>query len=207
MAGEEIKAMVRRELNSAGNLDVADEIVAAEFVGHDSAMPDPIRGPAGVKEAVTGYRTAFPRPPHDDRGTGGRGRPRRNSVEGDRDAPGRAVRARAGRRQATVTGTEHDPSLGGKIAEDWTNWDTLGLCRRWGQYRRRRRCRRATTVWRRAAAAALRACRGLSRRSSVPIDGGTEHHPMRDRAANTTHMPCPECGASVARSEGGYSPV
>ena len=135
MAGEEIKAMVRRELEElygAGNLDVADEIVAAEFVGHDSAMPDPIRGPAGVKEAVTGYRTAFP----DLRMT-----IEAQVAEGDLVATRwKATGTHQGElfgigptgKQATVTGTSMTRVSGGKIAEDWTNWDTLGLLQQLG---------------------------------------------------------------------------
>jgi predicted SnoaL-like aldol condensation-catalyzing enzyme len=57
----ENKAMVHRvaeEVFSEGNLDVVDELYAANFVQHG---PDgEVNGPEGVKQVVTMYRTAFP---------------------------------------------------------------------------------------------------------------------------------------------------
>ena len=135
MAGEDLKAVVRRELEEvygAGNFDVADEIVAADFVGHDPAMPEPIRGPAGVKEAAGGYRAAFP----DLRLT-----IEAQVSEGDLVATRwRAAGTHQGElfgiaptgKQATVTGTSITRVSGGMIAEDWTNWDTLGLLQQLG---------------------------------------------------------------------------
>src|SRR5215212_4572152 len=61
---EENKAIARRaceEVFSAqGDLDVADEIFAPNFVGHDPASPEDIRGPEGVKEFANMFRNAFP---------------------------------------------------------------------------------------------------------------------------------------------------
>lgn len=60
---EENKDLARRDIEEVwneGNLDLVDEYVAEEFVLHDPAMPDDLRGPAGYKEVVTMYRTAFP---------------------------------------------------------------------------------------------------------------------------------------------------
>ena len=135
MAGEDMKAMVRRELEEvygAGNYEVADEIVAADYIGYDPAVPEPIRGPAGVKEAATGYRTAFP----DLRVT-----IEAQVSEGDLVATrwkasgthqGELFGIAATGKQATVTGTSITRVSGGKIAEDWTNWDTLGLLQQLG---------------------------------------------------------------------------
>jgi steroid delta-isomerase-like uncharacterized protein len=54
------KALVERylELYRSGNLSIADEIVAADFVDH--AHPESPRGAAGVKEMVQQARQAFP---------------------------------------------------------------------------------------------------------------------------------------------------
>ena len=50
---EENKAIVRRMideiLNGQGNLDVADELFAPDYVGHNPASPVDTRGPEGVK--------------------------------------------------------------------------------------------------------------------------------------------------------------
>ena len=128
MAGEDPKAVVRRELEElygAGNLEVADEIVAADFVGYDPALPEPIRGPAGVKDAVTGYRTAFP----DLRLT-----IEAQFSEGDlvatrwkaTDAPGRAVRHRRDRQAGDRDGNQHHAGLG---RQDRRGLDELGHAR------------------------------------------------------------------------------
>jgi steroid delta-isomerase-like uncharacterized protein len=60
---EQNKAMVRRwseELWSRGNLAVADQIVASDYVRHDPGDPFPARGPEDVKRIVTTLRGMFP---------------------------------------------------------------------------------------------------------------------------------------------------
>ena len=48
------------EIIGAGNYDLADELIAADAQGHDSALPQPTVGPEGFKEAARAYRAAFP---------------------------------------------------------------------------------------------------------------------------------------------------
>ena len=63
MSTEENKALARRvleEMFNKGNLDLADEVFAPDYVDHDPAMPEDIRGPEGFKEYVSIFRTAFP---------------------------------------------------------------------------------------------------------------------------------------------------
>ena len=63
MSIEENKAIVRRwseELWSEGKLEVADEIVAADYVRHDPGDPFPARGPEGVKRLVSMLRAMLP---------------------------------------------------------------------------------------------------------------------------------------------------
>ena len=63
MSAEENKTVVRRvieEMFNKGNLDAADELVAPDFVDHDPAMPEEVRGPEGFKEFTAAYRAAFP---------------------------------------------------------------------------------------------------------------------------------------------------
>ena len=60
---ERNKATARRwseELWSRGNLAVADEIIAADYVRHDPGDPFPAHGPADVKRIVTMLRTMLP---------------------------------------------------------------------------------------------------------------------------------------------------
>jgi len=61
---EENKAIARRALEEVfsgqGDLDAAYELFAPNFVGHDPASPEDIRGPEGAKEFASMYRNAFP---------------------------------------------------------------------------------------------------------------------------------------------------
>ena len=62
MSAVENKALARRvieEMFNKGNLDVADELFAPDYVDHDPAMPEDVRGPEGFKEYVCAYRSAF----------------------------------------------------------------------------------------------------------------------------------------------------
>ena len=62
MSTEENKALVRRvleEMFNKGNLDVANELLAPDYVDHDPAMPEDIHGPEGYKEYVSAFRSAF----------------------------------------------------------------------------------------------------------------------------------------------------
>ena len=135
MAGTDLKALVRRELEELfgrGNLDVADEIVATDYVGHDPALPEPIRGPEGLNQMVGGYRAAFP----DLEVTVGQ-----QIAEGDLVVTrwkargthrGELMGIAPTGRQATITGISIERVVDGKIVEDWTNWDTLGMMQQLG---------------------------------------------------------------------------
>jgi predicted SnoaL-like aldol condensation-catalyzing enzyme len=60
MSAEENKALARRvleEMFNKGNLDVAEELIAADYVDHDPAMPEDIHGLEGFKEYVSAYRS------------------------------------------------------------------------------------------------------------------------------------------------------
>jgi steroid delta-isomerase-like uncharacterized protein len=57
---KEIARKYPEEVISKGNLDLIDEIIADDYVEHNSAVPEPIHGPDGVKEYVSMLRTAVP---------------------------------------------------------------------------------------------------------------------------------------------------
>jgi steroid delta-isomerase-like uncharacterized protein len=63
MSVEENTAIVRRfydEVWNRGNLGVADEVFAADYVRHD-LRPTPVpQGPEGQKAVADGFRTGFP---------------------------------------------------------------------------------------------------------------------------------------------------
>jgi steroid delta-isomerase-like uncharacterized protein len=132
---EENKAIVRQqeeELFTQGNLDAADEVYAPDYVGHDPSNPEEVRGLEAAKRAASDYRQAFP--------------DLRVSVEdliaeGDRVAARLRVRgthlgeldgiAPTGRR-VDCTGIVISRIEEGKIAEDWANFDDLGMMQQLG---------------------------------------------------------------------------
>lgn len=109
-----------------GNLGVVDELVAEEYVGHDPAEPEPILGPGGVRASTEKYIAAF---------VG-------SVVVDDQVAAGDRVVSRWTRRgthagelegipatgkDVTVSGITISRFVDGRIVEEWTEWDTLGL--------------------------------------------------------------------------------
>ena len=135
MASTDPKKVVRRFLEEAfnkGNLSVLDDLVAGGYVGHDPAIPQPVKGPEGVKEMVGGYRAAF----SDLQIT-----IMDQLAEGDKVATRwRAVGTHDGElwgitptgKKTTVTGIAFDRVTDGKLIEGWDNWDALGMMRQLG---------------------------------------------------------------------------
>ena len=131
----ENKALARRlveEAFNAGRLEVVDELVASDFVEHDPSLTEEVRGPAGVKELIAGYRAAFPdiRITIEDQIADGDYVVSRWSGTGTHQ--GELMGMPATGKQATVTGITIDRIADGRIVESWDNWDTLGLMQQLG---------------------------------------------------------------------------
>ncbi|MDQ3910548.1 MAG: ester cyclase [Actinomycetota bacterium] len=63
MSEEANKPLMRRmvgEILNRGNLEVADEIFAPDYILHDPASPEDVRGPEGFKGFVSVFHNAFP---------------------------------------------------------------------------------------------------------------------------------------------------
>ena len=64
MSAEENKATIRRWIEEAwnqGNVDIAEEIYAADYTARDVNNPDrTLKGPAGIKLSVMETRSSFP---------------------------------------------------------------------------------------------------------------------------------------------------
>jgi steroid delta-isomerase-like uncharacterized protein len=134
MSSEQNKAIVRRAFEEpwTGNLDVVDELIASDYVGHDPASPEPLRGPDGVKEFVSTYRTAFP---------DARIAVEQQLAEGDLVATrwsargtheGELLGLSPTGKQVTVSGLTMSRLEGGKIVEEFQNWDALGMMQQLG---------------------------------------------------------------------------
>jgi steroid delta-isomerase-like uncharacterized protein len=135
VAANENKALVRRAFEegwNAGNLDVFDEVTSPDHVLHDPTVPEDVVGVDGMKGFASVLLGAFP--------------DLRFSIE-EQIAEGDMVATRwtssathegelmgiapTGNRTG-VSGVTVSRISGGKIAEDWNNWDALGLMRQIG---------------------------------------------------------------------------
>lgn len=126
---EDLKAIARREVEmfSTGDLSIADEIYSEDYVGHDPTKPEPIRGIEAAKEEAAGYRAAFSdlTLTIDNQVAEGEYVVTRWTARGthDGDLDGIAPTGRS----ATTGGISMIRVVDGKIVEDYTEWDALGL--------------------------------------------------------------------------------
>jgi len=127
------KAIIRRgfEAWNAADMDLFDEMWAADYVHHDPSAPD-VRGLEDYKRYVAYVHSRYP---------GLRLHIEDILAEGDKvaarytwritDSVGKQDRPPTGR-QVAVTGTAIYRLAGGRIAEIWVNWDELGYYRQLG---------------------------------------------------------------------------
>ena len=132
---EENKALSRRvveELYGQGKLDIVDELFDSNYVGHDPASPQEIRGPEGVKQEASMYLNAFA----DIQVT-----VEDQVAEGDEVVTRwRGIGTHQGElmgipptgNRVELTGITISRIANGKIVEDWTNSDTLGMMQQLG---------------------------------------------------------------------------
>jgi predicted ester cyclase len=130
------KAIIRRVidelLNGQGNLDVADELFAPEYVGHNPASPQDTRGPEGVKGFASMFRSAFPDvhfSVEDQVAEGDKVVTRwRGSGTHRGDLFGIAPTGKG----ASFVGIPINRIEGGKVAEEWQIFDALGMMQQLG---------------------------------------------------------------------------
>jgi steroid delta-isomerase-like uncharacterized protein len=134
MTSEQNKAIVRRALEEpwTGSLDIIDEVVAMDYVGHDPAAPEPLHGPEGVKEFISTYRAAFPdaRIKVEDQLAEGDLVATRWSGRGTHE--GELMGIEPTGRAVTVSGLTISRLEDGKIVEEFQNWDTFGMLQQLG---------------------------------------------------------------------------
>ena len=136
MSVDENKAVVRREFeeifNHEGNLDAAEEIYAPNYVGHEPAFGD-IQGVESAKQFAARYREAFPdlQSTIEDQVAEGDKVVTRFTSRGTHQGEPEDFGAPTGNR-IEVTGITFEQFADGKIVEDWTNFDALGLLQQLG---------------------------------------------------------------------------
>lgn len=135
MAIEENKAVPRRvyeEVLNQKNLDLVDELFSPEYVNHDPTSPEEMRGPESIKQFFSAYLAAFP----DLRFT-----VEDQVAEGDKVVSrwtsggtnrGELMGAAPTGRRVEFTGITISRISDGRIAEDWTSYDALGMMRQLG---------------------------------------------------------------------------
>lgn len=135
MSAEENKALARRwfeELFNQQKFEVADEIVAADHVLHDPALPDLPTGPEGTTRIVGLYHGAFS-DTHitiEDQIAEGEMVVTRWVGRGTHDGELMGVPPSGNR--AEVAGISIDRISGGRIVETWSVYDTLGMMQQIG---------------------------------------------------------------------------
>ena len=133
---EENKALVRRyfeEIWDKGNLDLIDELFTTNFVRHGpTATEGEVRGLEGFKGPVSMYHTALPdlRVPVEDLISEGDMVVTRWTARGTHQ--GELMGNAPTGNPASVTGILIDRISGGKIEEEWVDYDTLHLMQQIG---------------------------------------------------------------------------
>ena len=131
---EQNKAVVRRWIAglNAGDLDVADEIYAPDFVMHDPGNPDRLLGPEGTKQGFAAFLAAFPdlHVTIDDIIAEGDKVVWRVSLTGTHKGEFLGI-APTGK-QITNTGITIVRMVDGKFVEGWQNGDDLGMLQQIG---------------------------------------------------------------------------
>jgi steroid delta-isomerase-like uncharacterized protein len=132
---EENKAVVRRfleEIFEGGDLELVDELFAPDYVLHDPILPEEVRGPDGVKQYVSMYRTAYPDTNFtvEDQITEGDRVVTRWTGRGTHQ--GELMGIAPTGEQVTVASVEFDRVSGGKMQETWVNYDALGMMQQLG---------------------------------------------------------------------------
>ncbi len=168
---ENAKHIVKRLFEEpwTGNFEAIDEFISPDYVGHDPAVPEPIRGPAGVRDNIERYIAGFP---------GGAITVDEQIAEGDKVATrwtgrgthtGELAGISPTGKDVTVSGLTISRFEGGKVVEEWTTWDTLGMLVQLGADPRARsrvtvsRKREERKAGRRSSALPLQGLRALRR--------------------------------------------
>ena len=122
------------ELWGEGRLKVADELYAPDYVDHVGRGPEAQRvvGPAGIKQAITLFRTAFPDLRYTVEAQVAEGDLvlSRFSATGTQTGP--FLGAPRSGKSVSYTGMDLNRIVRGKIVESWVNYDALALLQQLG---------------------------------------------------------------------------
>lgn len=133
---EKNKILIERyfeEVWNQGKLEVLDEIIDADYINHSPGMPNPERGPQGLKPIVAGIRKAFPDLKFEIK----------NMVVTDEQVAIHCIMHGTHKadlfgipptgKVITVNQMQIERIIDGKIVEHWRQSDDLGLLQQLGQ--------------------------------------------------------------------------
>jgi steroid delta-isomerase-like uncharacterized protein len=137
MAHQDSTAIVRAyggEVWNQGITDAVDRYIASDYVRHDRGLPFEVRGPEGIKQIVSMYRSAFPDIDFTaaDIVAGGDRVAVRWEIRGTHR--GELMGIPATGREVKLTAIEIFRLVDGRIAEQWVSVDNLVLLRQLGVF-------------------------------------------------------------------------
>jgi steroid delta-isomerase-like uncharacterized protein len=129
------KALIQRFVEEAfnkGNVDVADEVYASAFIAHDPTILEGQGSPEQVKQFVNTYLSAFPdgHTTVEDVISDGEKVAYRWTFRGTHQ--GELMGIPPTGEQVTITGITINRLSGGKVEEQWNNFDQLGMLQQLG---------------------------------------------------------------------------
>jgi steroid delta-isomerase-like uncharacterized protein len=127
------KEIVRRVLEDVWtDPDILDELISEDYVGHDPALPEPVRGPRGAKENAKQYLDAFEGAHITVQEQIGEGDSVATRWEGRGRHTGEIMGIPPSGKDVVVSGLNLSRLKDGKIVEEWSIWDTLGMLQQIG---------------------------------------------------------------------------
>lgn len=136
MSAESNLATARRIVDEAWNqrrLEVLDEVIATDFVNHDPADPEDVRGRDALAERIRGYQTAMPDlvVTIEDGFASGDFVATRWNARGTND--GELMGMAPTHKSMSITGLTIDRfDADGRLSETWDQWDNLGFMTQMG---------------------------------------------------------------------------
>jgi steroid delta-isomerase-like uncharacterized protein len=109
------------------NIDAVDEIYASDLVARDPAMPEDVRGVEGIKEFYGMYLIAFPDAEITIEDQVAEGDTVATRWTGRGTQNGELMGVPPSGKRVEVAGVTISRIEGGKIVEEWDNYDALGM--------------------------------------------------------------------------------
>lgn len=132
---DENKEIVRRlEAIWDGDMEIVDELVAADFLNHNPLVPDAPPGPAGFKQNVSALRTAFPDIEFATEDVVAEGNKVVFRAVGHGTHEGELMGVEPTGREIELTGIVIFRIDEGQVVERWAQFDTIGMLRQLGAF-------------------------------------------------------------------------